>query len=52
MDGLVNLISANLTGVYLTVREGAKRLIASGRAKETSGRVVIIGSIIADDWPR
>ena len=38
-------VAINLTGVFLTVREGARRLIAAGRAER--GRVVIVSSITA-----
>lgn len=47
IDALSGLIATNLTGVYLTVREGAKRLIAAGQQTRKEGRVVIIGSITA-----
>ncbi|AVA14646.1 SDR family NAD(P)-dependent oxidoreductase [Sphingopyxis sp. MG] len=46
-DALTGLIATNLTGVYLTVREGARRLIDRGPAGSKDGRVVIIGSITA-----
>lgn len=38
----------NLLGVYLTVREGVKRLIASDRRDKESGRIIFIGSITAE----
>ena len=38
-------VAINLTGVFLTVREGARRLIAAGQAER--GRVVIVSSITA-----
>ncbi|MGK2911995.1 MAG: SDR family NAD(P)-dependent oxidoreductase [Sphingobium sp.] len=37
----------NLRGVFLTVREGARRLIADGSREKQNGRVVIITSITA-----
>jgi NAD(P)-dependent dehydrogenase (short-subunit alcohol dehydrogenase family) len=37
----------NLLGPYLTVREGARRLIAAGSRERENGRVVLIGSITA-----
>lgn len=40
-------IDTNFTGVFLTVREGARRLIAAGARDRGHGRVVIIGSITA-----
>ena len=38
-------VAINLTGVFLTVREGARRLIAAGKAER--GRVVVVSSITA-----
>jgi NAD(P)-dependent dehydrogenase (short-subunit alcohol dehydrogenase family) len=46
-DTLAGVVSTNLTGVFLTVREGAKRLIDSGTEGRNEGRVVIIGSMTA-----
>lgn len=40
-------IETNFTGVFLTVREGARRLVAAGARERGHGRVVIIGSITA-----
>jgi NAD(P)-dependent dehydrogenase (short-subunit alcohol dehydrogenase family) len=45
---LQNLIDTNLLGSFLVVREGAKRLIASGAKDRGDGRVVLIGSITAE----
>lgn len=45
VDGL---LAANLRGVFLTAREGARRLIAAGSRDRGHGRIVIIGSITAD----
>jgi NAD(P)-dependent dehydrogenase (short-subunit alcohol dehydrogenase family) len=42
------LTDTNFIGVYLTVREGAKRLIAAGRPDCERGRIIIIGSVAAD----
>lgn len=42
------VIDTNLLGVFLTAREGAKRLIASGSREKENGRVVLIGSITAE----
>lgn len=39
-------LGINLTGVFLTAREGARRLIAAGKADR--GRVVIVSSITAN----
>lgn len=46
-DALTGLIATNFTGVYLTVREAAKRLIGVAPENRNEGRVVIIGSITA-----
>lgn len=40
-------IDVNLTGVLLTAREGARRLIAAGARDTARGRIVLIGSITA-----
>ncbi len=45
VDDLRRVIDTNFLGVYLVVREGAKRLIASGSREKENGRVTIIGSI-------
>jgi NAD(P)-dependent dehydrogenase (short-subunit alcohol dehydrogenase family) len=42
------LLDTNLLGVYLTAREGARRLIAAGARENERGRIVLIGSITAD----
>ncbi len=42
------VFAANMRGAFLTVREGAKRLIAAGSAEKENGRVVVVGSITAD----
>ena len=41
-------VAVNLRGVFLTVREGAKRLLAAGSREKQNGRVVITASITAD----
>lgn len=41
------IIGTNLRGVFLTVREGARRLIAAGSAETGRGRVVIVSSVTA-----
>jgi NAD(P)-dependent dehydrogenase (short-subunit alcohol dehydrogenase family) len=48
MDSFDRLVATNLRGPFLTVREGARRLIAAGSAEKENGRAVIIGSITAD----
>lgn len=40
-------VDVNFTGVFLTAREGARRLIAAGARERGQGRVVLIGSITA-----
>lgn len=42
------VLDTNLLGVYLTAREGARRLIAAGSRGAQNGRIVLIGSITAD----
>lgn len=46
-DALRATIDVNLTGVLLTAREGARRLIAAGSRERGQGRIVLIGSITA-----
>lgn len=46
-DGFDRIVSVNLRGVFLTVREGARRMIAAGSPERGHGRVVIISSINA-----
>ena len=41
------ILATNFSGVFYTVREGARRLIASGSAERNNGRVVIVSSITA-----
>ena len=45
---LNGLVATNFTGVYLTAREGAKRMIAAGFKDDERGRIVLIGSITAE----
>lgn len=47
MSSFAQLIDVNLRGVFLTVREGARRMIAAGSAERQHGRIVIISSITA-----
>jgi NAD(P)-dependent dehydrogenase (short-subunit alcohol dehydrogenase family) len=42
-------VAINLRGVFLTVREGARRLIESGSGEHQRGRVIITSSITAFD---
>jgi NAD(P)-dependent dehydrogenase (short-subunit alcohol dehydrogenase family) len=41
------MIAVNLRGVFLTVREGARRMVAAGSLERGHGRIVIISSITA-----
>ncbi len=47
-DGLRRVIDTNLIGAYLVAREGARRMIASGSREKEDGRIVLIGSITAE----
>lgn len=42
------IVAVNLRGVFLTVREGARRMIAAGSSERGHGRIVIISSITAN----
>jgi NAD(P)-dependent dehydrogenase (short-subunit alcohol dehydrogenase family) len=44
---LRSTVDVNFTGVFLTAREGARRLIAAGVRETGKGRVVLLGSITA-----
>ncbi len=45
--GLRMVTDTNFLGVYLTAREGARRMIAAGVRDTGKGRIVLIGSITA-----
>lgn len=45
---VAGVMATNFTGVYLTAREGAKRMIAAGFKDSERGRIVLIGSITAE----
>lgn len=45
---LAMLVATNFNGVYLTAREGAKRMVAAGFRDSGRGRIVLIGSITAE----
>jgi len=47
VDGFDQMVAVNLKGVFLTIREGARRMIAAGSAERGDGRIVIISSITA-----
>jgi NAD(P)-dependent dehydrogenase (short-subunit alcohol dehydrogenase family) len=42
------VMSVNLRGVFLTVQEGARRMMAAGSKERQHGRIVIISSILAE----
>lgn len=46
-EGLRMVTETNFTGVYLTAREGARRMMAAGVKETGKGRVILIGSITA-----
>ncbi len=46
-DALAQTLETNLLGTYLTAREGAKRMIAADFRASERGRIVLIGSITA-----
>ena len=39
------VVDVNLRGVFITAREGAKRMIADGSAEKGHGRIVLVGSV-------
>jgi NAD(P)-dependent dehydrogenase (short-subunit alcohol dehydrogenase family) len=45
---IAGVVNTNFTGLYLTAREGARRMIAAGFKAHGRGRVVLIGSITAE----
>lgn len=47
-DGIRRVIDTNLVGTYLVAREGARRMIAAGSREKEDGRIVLIGSITAE----
>lgn len=47
VEALDQLMAVNVRGVFLTVREGARRLIASGSKESGCGRIMIVSSITA-----
>jgi NAD(P)-dependent dehydrogenase (short-subunit alcohol dehydrogenase family) len=46
-ERLNRLVSTNFSGVYLTAREGARRMIAAGSKGHGWGRIILVGSITA-----
>ncbi|WP_310532021.1 SDR family oxidoreductase [Novosphingobium sp.] len=47
-QGLRQVLDTNLLGSYLVAREGARRMIARGSRDSGGGRIVMIGSITAE----
>jgi NAD(P)-dependent dehydrogenase (short-subunit alcohol dehydrogenase family) len=47
VEGVRSVIDTNFTGLYLTAREGAKRMMAADMRESGRGRIVLIGSITA-----
>jgi NAD(P)-dependent dehydrogenase (short-subunit alcohol dehydrogenase family) len=47
-DDFDRIMSVNLRGVFLTVQEGARRMMAAGSKERQHGRIVIISSITAE----
>jgi NAD(P)-dependent dehydrogenase (short-subunit alcohol dehydrogenase family) len=47
-DQVRRVIETNFTSVYLTAREGARRMIAAGSKETGRGRIVLTGSITAE----
>ncbi|WP_422059673.1 SDR family NAD(P)-dependent oxidoreductase [Sphingopyxis sp.] len=39
------MVSVNLRGVFLTAREGARRMVAAGSAESGRGRIILVSSI-------
>jgi NAD(P)-dependent dehydrogenase (short-subunit alcohol dehydrogenase family) len=48
LDDFTEVVDINLRGVFLTVREGARRMIAADAPERQHGRVVIVSSITAE----
>lgn len=47
-EGVQSVLDTNVLGVFLTAREGARRMIAAGTRDNGRGRILLIGSIAAD----
>jgi NAD(P)-dependent dehydrogenase (short-subunit alcohol dehydrogenase family) len=47
-EALRGLIDTNVLGVFLTAREGARRMIAAGSRESGKGRILLIGSMGAE----
>lgn len=47
-SALDRIFSVNVSGLFLTLREGARRMISAGSKERQNGRMVIISSITAE----
>ena len=47
-EAIRGVLDTNVLGVFLTAREGARRLIAAGSRKTGQGRIVLVGSLAAE----
>jgi len=45
---MATLLDTNVLGVFLTAREGAKRMMAAGSRENGRGRILLIGSMGAE----
>ena len=45
MEEFDKIMDVNLRGVFITAREGAKRMIAAGSPEKGDGRIVLVGSV-------
>ena len=48
VSDIAAVVETNFTGLYLTAREGARRMIAANFRESERGRIVLIGSITAE----
>lgn len=44
-EDFAKVIDVNLTGVFLTAREAARRMVAAGSPQSMAGRIVLVGSV-------
>ncbi len=47
-EALARTLDTNVLGVFLTAREGARRMIAAGKTDAARGRILLIGSMAAE----
>lgn len=45
MEEFDAVMNVNLRGVFVTAREGARRMVANGSAQSGNGRIVLLGSV-------